>query len=167
MGWSAQEEADDILEKLTINSTQSPRQAAPASAYTATLRGFDSEGRPMVSGLYQESGDIVHARTTVPLVPEWIGASVVVLCENNDIKRPIIVGVLQQARPQVCPPPFQLSVQADGERYVISAEHELILRCGKASITLTRAGKVLIRGAYVLSHSSGVNRVKGGSVQIN
>ena len=41
------------------------------------------------------------------------------------------------------------------------------LRCGKASITLTRAGKVLIRGAYLLSRSSGVNRIKGGSVQIN
>ena len=30
-----------------------------------------------------------------------------------------------------------------------------------------RAGKVLIRGAYLLSRSSGVNRIKGGSVQIN
>jgi hypothetical protein len=34
-------------------------------------------------------------------------------------------------------------------------------------LTLTHAGKVLIRGAYVLSRSSGVNRIKGGSVQIN
>ena len=35
------------------------------------------------------------------------------------------------------------------------------------SITLTGAGKVLIRGAYVLSRSSGVNKIKGGSVQLN
>ena len=28
-------------------------------------------------------------------------------------------------------------------------------------------GKVLIRGTYLLSRSSGVNRIKGGSVQIN
>ena len=50
---------------------------------------------------------------------------------------------------------------------MLTAEHEIVLRCGKASLTLTRAGKVLIRGTYLLSRSSGVNRIKGGSVQIN
>jgi len=42
-----------------------------------------------------------------------------------------------------------------------------VLRCGKASITLTREGKVLIHGSYISSRSTGVNRVKGGSVQLN
>lgn len=58
-------------------------------------------------------------------------------------------------------------LESDGERLVLTAEREIVLRCGRASLTLTRAGKVLIRGAYVLSRSSGVNRIKGGSVQIN
>jgi hypothetical protein len=58
-------------------------------------------------------------------------------------------------------------VEADGERLVFSAEKEIVLRCGKSSITLTRAGKILIRGEYVLTRSSGVNRIQGGSVQIN
>ena len=47
------------------------------------------------------------------------------------------------------------------------AKKQLVLRCGQASITLTEAGKVLIQGSYVSSRSSGINRVKGGSVQIN
>jgi uncharacterized protein (DUF2345 family) len=55
----------------------------------------------------------------------------------------------------------------DGEQVVIEGKKEIVLKCGKSSITLTRAGKVLIRGAYVLSRSSGVNRIKGGSVQVN
>jgi hypothetical protein len=42
-----------------------------------------------------------------------------------------------------------------------------VFRFGQASITLTRAGKVLIRGAYLLSRSSGVNLITGGSVEIN
>ena len=55
----------------------------------------------------------------------------------------------------------------DGERLIFRANEEIVLRCGKASITLTKAGKIILRGAYVLSRSSGVNRIKGGSVQIN
>ena len=38
---------------------------------------------------------------------------------------------------------------------------------GIGRITLTKAGKVLIEGSYVLSRSTGVNRIKGGSVQLN
>ena len=58
-------------------------------------------------------------------------------------------------------------ILVDGKRVTFDAKEEIVLRCGKASITLTRAGKILIRGAYLLSRSSGVNRIKGGSVQIN
>jgi hypothetical protein len=38
-----------------------------------------------------------------------------------------------------------------------------VLRGKKASITLTRASKILIRCAYVLTRTSGVNRMQGGS----
>lgn len=55
----------------------------------------------------------------------------------------------------------------DGKRVTFNASEEIVLRCGKASITLTRAGKIIIRGAYLLNRSSGVNRIKGASVQIN
>ena len=60
-----------------------------------------------------------------------------------------------------------VNAAVDNERLVLTADKEIVLRCGKASITLTRAGKILIRGAYLLSRSSGVNRIKGGSVQLN
>jgi hypothetical protein len=53
------------------------------------------------------------------------------------------------------------------ERLELTAEREIVLRVGDASITLTRAGKIILRGTYVLSRSSGVNKIKGGSVQIN
>ena len=63
--------------------------------------------------------------------------------------------------------PAQVEVDADGRHLIVSAKEQLVLRCGKASITLTKAGKVLIEGSYLLSRSSGVNRIKGGSVQLN
>jgi hypothetical protein len=61
----------------------------------------------------------------------------------------------------------QIEVDADGKRLIVSAEERIVLRCGKASITLTKEGKILVQGAYVSNQSSGVLRIKGGSVQIN
>jgi len=58
-------------------------------------------------------------------------------------------------------------VLIDGKRVTFDAKEEIVLRCGKASIILTRAGRVIIRGAYILSRSSSVNRIQGGSVRIN
>jgi hypothetical protein len=63
--------------------------------------------------------------------------------------------------------PIEHADAAIPERLELTAEKEIVLRVGDASITLTRAGKIILRGTYVLSRSSGVNRIKGGSVQIN
>jgi hypothetical protein len=101
----------------------------------------------------------VAAQTTVSLESDAVGREVVLLFEGGNPFKPIIVGVLQTPEP--------LTAQVKGKRVVIAADQEIVLSCGKASITLTRAGKILIRGAYLLSRSSGVNRIKGGSVQIN
>lgn len=115
------------------------------------------------------------ARTAISLEVKHNNQEVVLMFENGDFTKPIILGVLQpqEGVPQLAvnqdSPKIQnpLSVQIDEDRLTFTAKKELVLRCGKASITLTRAGKILIRGAYLLSRSSGVNCVKGGSVQIN
>jgi hypothetical protein len=88
--------------------------------------------------------------------------------EGGDPFSPIVMGVLRDGDGWPLPEqPGQVEVDADGERLIVSAREQVVIRCGKASITLTKAGKVLIQGAYVLSRSSGVNRIKGGSVQLN
>lgn len=63
-------------------------------------------------------------------------------------------------------PPVEVAL-VDGKRVVIEGADEIVLRCGEASITLRRNGKVVIRGTYLESHAAGTNRIKGGSVQIN
>lgn len=110
----------------------------------------------------------VRARTVVDLRGPHIGQPVVLMFEDGDVARPIVMGVIRQAEGwPLGEAPAQVQVDADGERLVVSARQEMVLRCGKASITLTRAGKVLIQGSYVSSRSTGVNRIKGGSVQLN
>jgi hypothetical protein len=104
----------------------------------------------------------IVARTTVPLDPMCVGSEVVLLFENGDPARPIVVGQIQKALPA-----SNIVAELDGERVVLSAEREIALKCGEASITLTAAGKILIRGTYVLTRSSGANRIKGATVEIN
>jgi hypothetical protein len=104
------------------------------------------------------------ARTLAPLDSAKVGREVALMFEGGDPTKPIVLGVLQRpGRPD----PKALQVELDGETLVLTGRKEIVLRCGKASITLTRAGKVLLRGTYVSSRSSGVNKIKGGSVQIN
>jgi hypothetical protein len=97
---------------------------------------------------------------------------VILAFEANDPQRPIVMDVLcetlEDASISVDVNRDDVDdVRIDGRRVTFDASKEIVLRCGKSSITLTRAGKVLIRGTYLLNRSSGVNRIKGGSVQIN
>lgn len=102
------------------------------------------------------------------------GSELLLTFVNGDPEQPIIVDTLHaRAELPVVQEPLALQteelqdVTIDGRRITFDAREEVVLRCGKASITLTKAGKILIRGAYLLTRSSGVNRIKGGSVQIN
>jgi len=116
----------------------------------------------------QEGASAMRALTSVDLHRGNIGASVVLMFVQSDPQRPVVVGVLRgQAGWPLENPPAQVEMDADGQRMIVSAREQLVLRCGKASITLTKAGKVLIEGSYLLSRSTGVNRIKGGSVQLN
>ena len=125
------------------------------------VSGLDDSGRIRVQ-VAGGSGRGRLARSLVPLEPVHVGREVVLAFEDGDVAKPIILGLVLAPGPSP-----KVRAQVDGESILIDGRKEIVLRCGKASITLTKAGKVLIRGAYVLSRSSGVNRIKGGSVQIN
>lgn len=131
----------------------------------ATVVGFDDGGSPRVSFTGNPLRRPVSALTTIPIGLGDVEKEVVVSFEQGDPARPIVLGKLWQPSP--VPPPAPVAASVDGERLVLTAEKEIVLQCGSASLTLTKAGKVLIRGDYILSRSSGVNRIKGGSVQIN
>lgn len=152
--------------------TQRPFAAAGAATVeVATLHGFDLDERPVLRGIAALPGELVVARSTVALRREAVGASAVVVFEHGDPHRPIVLGVLMQevgSNAPSAPPSATVHVDdAAAERLVLRAEREIVLECGDASITLTRAGKVLIRGHYILSRASGYNRIKGAAIDIN
>ena len=144
-----------------------------AAATRGMLVGFDEHGAPLVDFPANPAAKPIPAISTVILRYELGGREALLAFEDGDPGRPILIGLVQ--------PPLKPGKQilfaeegggpmealADGETVRINGHKEIVLRCGLASITLTRDGKILLRGAYVQSRSSGVNRIKGASVQIN
>ena len=137
-----------------------------AGVVVGTLLGFDTNGAALVA-FPASRGTPIAARSTVVLGTDAVDHEVAVLFENGDTGRPVVVGLIQPNPSKTPVARDTYAVGLDRERIVLTASREIVLQCGDASITLTRAGKVIIRGAYVLSRSSGVNRIRGGSVQIN
>jgi len=106
------------------------------------------------------------AHTVVPLTPDKIGKPVLLAFENDNQERPVIIGLVVEPEGESAVT-SSVNLEIDGERLLLTAEREIVLSCGEGSITLTRAGKIIIKGTYVLSRSSGYNKIKGAAVDIN
>lgn len=148
---------------MTVH-THTPTATRLDGVVIGVLLDVPEASSPVVAfpGCPSETG--IAATTTTVLAREDIGTQVALMFVGGDPSRPLVIGRIQRL-PEARQAPAVAHI--DGERLEFSAEREIVLRCGKASITLTREGKVLIKGAYLSSRSSGVNRIKGGSVQIN
>lgn len=155
-------EIDDDTRRDSSLDIQSPRNCT-----VGRLVAITQDGVPLVL-CAPHPKVAIPARTVIDLHGEHVGCDVLLAFADNNHERPIIVGrLLPTVGPRPTRMPSSVEIEADGERVIVSAADQLVLKCGKASVTLTRAGKVLISGTYVSSHSTGVNRVKGGSIQLN
>jgi hypothetical protein len=151
-----------VIEKPRSRRVPRTLQAAMPATVIGRLIALDARGEPLVAFPTNVGEQPVPARRTIDVSAADIGREALLMFEDGDPARPILIGLLQTAQ---LPVPSQAEV--DGEIVTLEAHREIVLRCGRASITLTRAGKVLIHGTYISSRSSGANRIKGGSVQIN
>ena len=158
----------DRLEDVTPDQT----------AHVATIVSLTIDGTPEV--LLGPDGPMVPARLAVRTTRARIDRAiaeaqpVVVLFEHGDRSRPIIVGFIEPpAAPASAPRDVALEelpaveVDVDGRRVRLTAQDEVVLHCGSASITLRRNGRVIIRGTYVETQSEGTNRIRGGQILMN
>jgi len=167
-------EAEPIAELM--QSPVTPRGDTPAPSIPgliiANVAGASDAGRPLVE---------IHGRAEVceawPVwmdpEPDWAhcqGLKVVLGFENADAGKPLVVGVIgTPARLKEAQPADTATAVTHTSQDIvkITSDKELVLQCGKAKIALRADGRIAILGGYVLSRSTGVNKIKGGSVQIN
>jgi len=126
---------------------------SPMNPAQATIRWRTSDGQlhertlTVLKGVAVTAGDLVLLQRPSNW-PEWMVTQVVE--SLNELSLPAVPEVV-----------------VDGKRVQIEGTEEVVLRCGKASITLHSNGRLVIRGAYIESRASGTNRIKGGAVLIN
>jgi hypothetical protein len=153
-------------EDLQVTQWLSPR--------IGRLSGHDAEGRVLVAfeGSAAKAARLLSGFSRADLSrPHMLGRDVLLVFENGDAERPIIVGLLADPLEEFISleSPVEKPTQAtvDGKHVSIEATEEIVLKCGDGSITLKKDGKIVIKGTHLLSRSSGPNRIKGGRVDIN
>jgi len=130
--------------------------------------GIDKSGGALVAFADNPKVTAMRARSTIEISGSDIGKEIALLFENGDLQRPLIIGFIKHPENDRNKENEQaLNSLIKNDEIVLTAKKNLTFICGKSSITLTKSGKILIRGSYVLSRSSGVNKIKGGTVQIN
>ena len=144
--------------------------SAPAQIVIGRIAGIGDGGTPIIDYPGSPAGAPLPALATARYDLASVGAAVALMFLAGDPAQPIALGLIATpgetdsvvdtaaAEPERDKPP---------ERLVFEAAREIVLQCGRASIVLTRAGKLLLRGAYVSSRSTGMHRITGASVHIN
>jgi len=142
---------------------------------TGHLDGIDPDGRllfrsegaresvPVTIGVELPDGALVKAARTQRRV------AVLASDAPGSGASPVLVALLRErvdadARDAL---PGDLEVRMDGETLRLSAEKSLELRCGKARLTLRRDGRIVVRGAHIVSASTGPHRIKGATIALN
>lgn len=169
---------------------QPATELAAGEVVIGQLEGLSGAGEPLVNFPQNLADEAIPAMSTLPVHSEHTGRQVALLFTQGDLRNPLIIGLIhsplqsliddfeiQPVQDEVDPqtstesgtekPDAVTNATIDGKRVVLEGREEVVLKCGEASITLTRAGKILIRGKYILNRSTGVNRILGGSVQVN
>lgn len=155
--------------KTNRASVHAERQARVGRLVAVDERGtawvdFDDGGRPVAATLSftasrEQLEHIMNEKAPVVAYTDEAGTQLVAV---------VGVALVAPTSPQVASAasPF-VEADVDGQRVRVQAEHEVVIACGKASITLRANGRVIIKGTQIESNSEGTNRIKGGQVRIN
>lgn len=160
-------DASDLMQTLLGSRPLAPAAEDPLihGVLVGVLHDFDAAGQPRI---------VVPGRMEVPrtaraicaLSPGQEGRQCALLFEGGDPARPLIMGVLQEPVITLHAVGAATTTQ-EAESFSVEAERAIELRCGKASLRLSSDGRIELRGTTVVSHATGLNRIRGASIKLN
>jgi hypothetical protein len=170
---ASENETGELFRQL-LSATPSARPLDSGPILTGHLQGIDDEGRvlfapenhegppiPVAIGLTLSDGALVPAARNQQRA--------LVVRTNDNPPRLVLIGLVRErvstsARDAA---PGQLELKMDGETLRLSAQHEIELKCGNASLILRQSGRVILKGTHVVTTSTGPVKVKGATIDLN
>jgi hypothetical protein len=169
----ATSEATELLRQM-LNGPVTGAPSTPAQVVTGHLQGIDDEGRvlfvPEQGGgapVPVSIGIAISDGALIPAARNQQRALAVRTSENPPLL--VLIGLVRERVASTArdAAPGQLEVKVDGETLRLTAEREIELRCGNASLTLRQSGRVILKGTHVVTSSRGPLKIKGATVEIN
>lgn len=152
-----QEKVPDILDEVT---RLTERPLTINGIVVGTIAALNKTIGLWVDFPMNPTGQALAARSTVDVTEAHLGRKVALMFEQGDAAKPIVIGLMHEC-------PFRMTLEKDGDVQEITAQKELTLRCGKASITLREDGTIETRGEDIVSRARKSNKIKGGMVYLN
>lgn len=160
--------ADRVQQESSTLAQAKPAQA-PTTASNGVVIGFIShlndQGLPCVA-IPGSAAEALPARSLCVISDEHRGQQCALLFENGDPRAPLILGLLQHPVLSLQGDIEQARHNVDGELH-LHARHAIELHCGEASFRMSADGRIELRGSTLVSHATGLNRIRGASVKLN
>lgn len=104
-----------------------------------------------------------------------VGREVVLAFVQGDPAQPILMGLLRrhgtrnqaEARAAVHAITPAISATTEASHVCVEAAEAMTLKCGQASLTLNKDGRVIVRGTNVATYAEGTLRLRGSVVELN
>ncbi|WP_157652788.1 DUF6484 domain-containing protein [Burkholderia ubonensis] len=104
-----------------------------------------------------------------------VGREVVLAFAQGDPGQPIVLGLLRrhevdnqvESGTGIHSAVPTAGSAADASHVCLEAAEAMTLRCGRASLTLNKDGRVIVRGMNVATYADGTLRLRGAVVELN
>lgn len=164
---------------VALHQTMLAQQSTDGmSILIGQLIARDNDGRPLVKFPGCNGPCVARLMQDVlnpaEINPIDLPMMVLIAVPAADDDSPVILGRISDTLPQPSkkheidlPRGDKRHVSIDGEQVMLEAKKEMVLSCGKSSITLKKNGKVIIKGVDLINRAARTNKIKGASVNIN
>jgi hypothetical protein len=161
--------ATKAMMKQAVSAPAGPATAIPIplGARIGRVVGLDDDAAPLVDfpgNAHPPARALVALAVTdaMRLSREWREARVLIVFSDQDLRQPVIAGIVSDSLPQACAPGLDLPARLE-----LRAAEELSLQCGEAKILLRSDGKVAVVGREIESRAQQKHRIRGATVAIN